>query len=88
MEYAKLDAALAAAVDRTADTSARDLVVFVSIGSSPDEDGLRLLRRLGAAQVPAPPSLVSVTASADDVRRLSAAPWVRALRLSRHRRLA
>jgi hypothetical protein len=79
MEWKKLDAALAAAVQ---DDSARPLVVFATLAGAPDADGLALLRRLGVAEPPERPAVVTLTAGPGDVAELSRRPWVRALSLA------
>lgn len=82
MDYTKLDAPLAAAVERSTGARGRSLVIFVSVTAPPDPGGHALLRDLGAGPPPPPPSLVTVTASAAEVAALSQQRWVGALRLS------
>ena len=81
VNYAKLDAALAAAVETTTDP----LEVFVVIGAPPDHDGLTLLRSLGV-HGPVPESgVLTVTAGPEEVAALADRRWVTVLRLSRRR---
>jgi hypothetical protein len=87
MNYSKLDAALAKAVQEVQDPEERNLVVFINTRSAPDTAEAAFLERLGVSGVASGRQLLTATLSASAVAELSDRPWVRYLRLSQKLRL-
>jgi hypothetical protein len=91
VDYKKLDAALAAALDDSSDSAAaqdtRLLSVFVHL--TPDASGRHgdKLARLGVPKGSLQGGIATATLSPRQVRELSEQPWVRQLRLSSPLRL-
>jgi hypothetical protein len=87
MDYQKIDAALAAALDDIQDPEARVFEVFIHVAYplSPDEAGY--LQGLGVHGDTSGRQVLTATLSARAVAELSDQAWVRHLRLSRKLRL-
>ncbi|MEV5731286.1 MULTISPECIES: hypothetical protein [Streptomyces] len=87
MDYGKLDASLAAAVDAEGgDPEARDLLVTVLLERAPTDEQRETLRGAGVDAGAADRTVVTGTLSRRGVERLSHEPWVRSLALSSRRR--
>ena len=82
MDYGKIDAALAAALEDAQDTDRRDLTVFVRTTHSPTGDEAAVLRRLGVTGDVDGRQVFSATLSANTVDELSEQPWVQSIQLS------
>jgi hypothetical protein len=83
LNFAKLDAALAAAVDAPDDAQARDLIVFVDLESDAPAPPTAAYERFGLGGGGAHGGVRTATLSAHDVDALSEQPWVGRLRLAR-----
>ncbi len=87
MDYGKLDAALAMAVDAEGrDPGARDLVVFVRLTGPPSDEQRTRLRALGVDGTDAARTVLTATLSRQEVETLTDQPWVQSLTLSAQRR--
>jgi hypothetical protein len=84
-DHAKLDAALASALEDLTDPEARVLPVFVEMAGELPEDGRSMLSELGVGEPTG--SMATASLSARQVAELSDQPWVRYLRLSGRLRL-
>jgi hypothetical protein len=84
-DHAKLDAALASALEDVPDSEARVLPVFVEMAGELPEDGRAMLSELGVGEPTG--SVATASLSARQVADLSDQPWVRYLRLSGRLRL-
>jgi hypothetical protein len=82
VNYAKVDAALAGALESTSDYEARTLPVFIHVDASAADR--QILADLGVTGADAGQETVAATAlSPQNVAQLSQQSWVRQLRLSR-----
>jgi hypothetical protein len=84
-DHAKLDAALASALEDVPDPDARALPVFVEVSAELPAAGRSMLEELGAGEPLG--NVATATLSARQVGDLSDQPWVRYLRLSGRLRL-
>ena len=84
-DHAKLDAALASALEDVPGPEARVLPVFVEVTAEVPEAGRSLLAALGVGEPIG--TVTTATLSARQVADLSDQPWVRYLRLSGRVRL-
>ncbi len=84
-DHAKLDAALASALEDVPGPEARVLPVFVEAAGELPEAGRSLLSELGVGEPIG--NVTTATLSARQVADLSDQPWVRYLRLSGRLRL-
>jgi len=87
MDYQKIDAALAAALNQVPDPEARVLSVFIHTTHPPGGAEVTFLERLGVRVDPNGRQIFTATLSARAVAELSDQPWVRYLKLSRRLRL-
>ncbi len=84
-DYAKLDAALAAALEDHPSPDARVLPVFVELAGELPESGRSMVVDLGLGEPTG--NVLTATLSPRQVSDLSDQPWVRYLRLSGRLRL-
>ncbi len=84
-DHAKLDAALASALEDVPGPDARVLPVFVELSGEVPDAGRSMLSELGVGEPTG--SVATATLSARQVGELSDQPWVRYLRLSGRLRL-
>ena len=84
MNYQKLDAGLAAAVDDEDDREAASLIVFIHTDRVPDGEALRILKGIGVS--PGDAQIFTATLSARMIAQLSEQPWVQSIKLSRRLR--
>lgn len=84
-DHAKLDAALASALEDVPDPDARVLPVFVELSGKVPDAGRSTLSELGVGEPTG--NVATATLSARQVSDLSDQPWVRYLRLSGRLRL-
>ena len=84
-DHAKLDAALASALEDVPDPEARVLPVFLEMAGELPEDGRSMLSELGVGEPTG--NVATASLSARQVADLSDQPWVRYLRLSGRLRL-
>ena len=81
MNYQKLDAGLAAALEEEDDREAMSLTVFIHTDRVPDGEALRLLTGLGVS--PGDAQIFTATVSPRMIAELSEQPWVQSIKLSR-----
>lgn len=81
MDYQKLDAALAIALNNVENSDERCLVVFIHTEPAPDATATAFLERL-AVSVPKGRDVFTATLSRNAIAQLSAQPWVQYLKLS------
>lgn len=86
MNYGKVDAALAGALGEIADLERPELTVFVHTTGAPTPDQADFLRQCGVPDAAMDRDVFTATVSAQAVRALTDAPWVRFVRLSRRLR--
>ncbi len=88
MNYAKTGAALASALSRVTEPSARTLPVFIRADRAPTPAETASLEEIaGVNGVAEGRRVFTATLSAKEVEQLSEQPWVRSLELSRPLRL-
>jgi len=83
MDYRKIDAALAAALDDVQDPEEHALAVFIHTEHAPGTAEAAFLERLGVSGSTSAQQVLTATLSARAVAELSDQPWVRYLKLSR-----
>ena len=88
MNYQKIDAALAVALQDIQDWEARILVVFIQTESELDNDAVAFLERLGVRGVTNKRQIFTATLSRREIEELSEQVWVKYLRLSQKLRLS
>ncbi|MGW6982165.1 hypothetical protein ACWGE1_22465 [Streptomyces sp. NPDC054932] len=83
MDYRKLDASLAMAIDAPGRSpQARDLLVLVRLTEPPSPDRLEQLGNRGVDSAVGGGTVLTGTLSREDVEALSDQPWVHSLTLS------
>ncbi len=82
MNYRKLDAALAMALNSVQDPDERCLAVFIHTEPAPDAAAVAVLERLGVSGITRGRDVFSATLSVNAVSQLSDEPWVQYLKLS------
>lgn len=87
MDYAKLDAGLALAVDAAPTSDARDLDVFVHLTDPLETSARDRLVALGVGDVGSGRTILSATLSAREIASLSDERWIHKLSLGRTLRL-
>jgi hypothetical protein len=83
MDYRKLDAALAAAVDELQDPEKPALSVFIHTAHVPEAAEVAFLEDLGVSGVTGARQVFTATLSPRAVAELSEQPWLRYMKLSR-----
>jgi hypothetical protein len=81
MNYQKLDAGLAAAVEEEDDREAASFTVFIHTDRVPDGEALRILKGIGVAAGDS--QIFTATISSRMIAHLSEQPWVQSIKLSR-----
>lgn len=87
MNYQKLDAALAMALNEVESLDECSLIVFIHTDPVPDHNATALLERLGVSNVRSGGDVFTATLSFNGVAQLSHQPWVQYLKLSHKLRL-
>jgi hypothetical protein len=87
MNYQKLDAALAMAVDEVENPQEATLVVFIHTEKSLNTQAVTFLNSLGIKGVMDDTDIYTATVSASTVSELSQQPWVKSIKLSQKLRL-
>lgn len=87
MNYQKLDAALAMALNDVQNLDKRSLVVFIHTEPIPDAAAAAFLESLGVTGVTRGKDVFTATLSANAISQLSEQSWVQYLRLSHQLRL-
>lgn len=82
MNYQKLDAALATALNDVPDSETPSLTVFIHTEPILDADATAILENLNVAGVTPGKDTFTATLSANAIAQLSAQPWVQHLKLS------
>lgn len=83
MDYRKIDAALAIALEDIKDPEEPTLVVFVYIEKVPSSDESAFLGKMGVGGETGGKQIFTATLSARAVTELSEQPWIRYLKLSK-----
>lgn len=83
MDYTKLDAGLALALDADPGSTGRDLEVFIHLTAPPDATARDCLVSMGVGDTGSGRTILTAMLSARDVAALSDQPWVRQIRLAR-----
>jgi hypothetical protein len=86
VDYQKVDAALAAAVQEATDPDDRSLSVFIHADRALSEEQRALMERLGVSGGQAGSRVVTATLSARAVEELTEQSWVQYMRLSQRMR--
>lgn len=86
MNYQKLDAALAMALNEVPDATTPSLTVFIHTESVSDE-AIAVLQSLGVSDVTSNKNTFTATLSANAISQLSEQAWVKHLQLSQQLRL-
>lgn len=87
MNYQKLDAALAIALNDVESWDECSLVVFIHTEPVPDAAAIAFLKNLGVSNVTSGRDVFTATLSANGVSQLSHQSWVEYLKLSQKLRL-
>lgn len=87
MDYRKIDAALAAALDEVQDPEKRALAVFIHTAHAPNSTEAEFLKGFGVTGITGQRQVFTATLSARAVAELSNQPWLRYMKLSRRLRL-
>jgi len=87
MDYQKLDAALAAALDEVGDPEERALSVFIHTAHAPADTEATFLEDIGVGGVTNERQVFTATLSARAVAELSDQPWLQYMKLSRRLRI-
>ncbi|GAB4533624.1 MAG: hypothetical protein Kow0063_15840 [Anaerolineae bacterium] len=87
MDYRKVDAALAAALDEVQDPEEPTLSVFIHTAYAPQDAEVAFLKDLGVRGVTGTRQVFTATLSPRAVAELSEQPWLRYMKLSRRLRL-
>ncbi len=87
MNYQKLDAALAMAVNDVKNSQEPSLVVFVRTNQPLDDSALTFLQNLGVKGVTQAKEIFTANVSTSAISQLSQQPWVQYLQLSQKLRL-
>jgi hypothetical protein len=91
MDYQKLDAPLAMALndvqDNVQESLEPSLVVFIHTKTPPDSAAIDFLERLGVSNVTSDKNVFTATLSPNGISQLSEQPWVQYLKLSQKLRL-
>jgi hypothetical protein len=82
MNYQKLDAALAMAMNDVQNPEERRLTVFIHTEPVPDADAAAFLQRLGVSGVTSGRDVFSATLSINAISQLSDQAWVQYIKLS------
>jgi len=88
MDYKKMDAALAAALEEIQDPEAPTLSVFIHTSYVPEDAEAAFLEDLGVRGVTGGRQVFTATLSPRAVAELSEQPWLRYMKLSRKLHLA
>ena len=86
MDYQKVDAGLACALEEADDAEASSLTVFIHTAVAPDDEAIRVLKAFGVAAA-SDGRIFTATLSPRAVAQLSEQPWVQSIKLSRTLRL-
>jgi hypothetical protein len=87
MDYRKIDAALASALEDLKDPEERSIEVFIHTEGIPGAAEAEFLQRLGVSRDKSGRQMFTATLSAREAEELSEQPWLRYMRLSRKLRL-
>lgn len=87
MDYQKMDAALAAALDDVRDPEERALLVFIHTAHAPVDTEAAFLEDLGVGGVTGGRQVFTATLSPRAVAELSDQPWLQYMKLSRRLRV-
>lgn len=82
MDYRKVDANLAGALDEVTNPERKDLTVFIHTVDGADLEQADYLRTRGVGGASTGGSIFTATVSAAAVDELSEQPWIRSLQLS------
>lgn len=87
MNYQKLDAALAMALNDILDPEAPNLVVFIHTELVLDSTATTTLENLGVSGVTSGKDIFTATLSPNNISQLSEQPWIKSIKLSQKLRL-
>ncbi len=87
MDYRKIDAALAAALDTVQNPEERMLIVFIHTANEPGAVEAEFMKRRGISTEAGKGRVFTATVSSRTVADLANQPWVSSLRLSQKLRL-
>ncbi|WP_017653596.1 hypothetical protein [Fortiea contorta] len=82
MNYQKLDAALAIALNDVPNAEASSLTVFIHTTTAIDDDAVAILANLGVSGATSGQDTFTATLSPNAISQLSEQPWVQYLKLS------
>lgn len=83
MDYRKVDAGLAAALDEVRDPEERGLTVFIHTAHAPEPAEVALLERFAISGIRGGRTVFTAILSMRDVAELSDQPWIQSLKLSK-----
>ena len=87
MDYQKIDAALAAALEEIQDPKQQAFAVFIRTVHAPNHTEAEFLEELGVRGVGGQRQVFTATLSAHAIGELSDQPWLQYVKLSRRLRL-
>ncbi len=82
MNYQKLDAALAMALNDVPNQQEACLVVFIHTEPTPDAKAQAALKSMGVSNISSNSDVFTATLSPNAISQLSEQPWVRYIKLS------
>lgn len=88
MNYQKLDASLAMALNDVLEPETPNLVVFIHTHSPLKPDAIAILENVGTSNITDKKDIFTATVSAHTIAQLSEQTWVISLKLSHKLRLA
>ncbi|MDJ0620798.1 MAG: hypothetical protein QNJ63_29355 [Calothrix sp. MO_192.B10] len=88
MNYQKLDASLAMALNDVLEPETPNLVVFIHTHSPLDPDAIAMLENAGISNITSNQNVFTATLSCNAISQLSEQSWVKYLKLSHKLRLA
>ncbi|BDA72060.1 hypothetical protein CAL7716_062260 [Calothrix sp. PCC 7716] len=87
MNYKKIDAALAMAIDEVDTSEQPSLIVFIHTNQPLEAPAITFLESLGIKDVASDKDIYTATVSSGTVSQLSHQPWVKSIKLSQKLRL-
>jgi hypothetical protein len=82
MNYQKLDASLAMALNDVSNQQEASLVVFIHTKATPNAEAIAVLQRMGVSNISSDSDVFTATLSPNAISQLSEQPWVQYIKLS------
>ncbi|MBW4505743.1 MAG: hypothetical protein KME64_04435 [Scytonematopsis contorta HA4267-MV1] len=82
MNYQKLDASLAMALNDVSNQQEANLVVFIHTKAIPNAEAIAVLQSMGVSNISSDSDVFTATLSPNAISQLSEQPWVQYIKLS------